>query len=57
MFSLFFGGFNWIKYGILLNKLAHTGIVMLSISSLTLSLLFAGVFLYLDSLNNPNNEK
>lgn len=56
LFAICFGGFNWIKYGMLLNKLAPTGIVILSISSLTLSLLFFGVFLYLDSLNNPNNK-
>ncbi len=56
LYAICFGGFNWIKYGMLLNKLAPTGIVILSISSLTLSLLFFGVFLYLDSLNNPNNK-
>ena len=56
LFALFYGGFNWLKHGILLNKLAPTGIVILSMSSLMLSFLFFGVFLYLDSLNNPNNK-
>ena len=45
-----------VKYGLLLSKLAPTGTVILSISSLMLSVLFAGVFLYLDSLNNPNTQ-
>ena len=45
-----------VKYGLLLSKLAPTGTVILSISSLMLSVLFAGVFLYLDSLNNPDTQ-
>ena len=56
MFAFLYGGFYWIKFGILLNKLAPNGAVILSISSLTLAFLFLGVFLYLDSLNNPNNQ-
>lgn len=57
LFSFFYGGFHWVKFGVLLNKLAPNGVVILSVSSLTLSFLFLGIFLYLDSLNNPNNSK
>lgn len=56
LFAFLYGGFHWIKFGVLSNKLAPNGAVILSISSLTLAFLFLGVFLYLDSLNNPNNQ-
>ncbi len=57
LFAFLYGGFYWIKYGVISNKLAPNGIVILSVSSLTLAFLFLGVFLYLDSLNNPNIQK
>jgi dolichol-phosphate mannosyltransferase len=55
LFSIFFGGYNWIKYGIILKLLAPTGIVILSFTSLIISILFLGVFLFIDSQNDPNN--
>lgn len=56
LFSIFFGGYNWIKYGLILKILAPTGIVIWSFTSLIISVLFLGVFLYIDSENNPNNK-
>ena len=55
LFTLTFGGYNWIKYGFILKLLAPTGIVILSFTSLIISILFLGVFLFIDSENNPNN--
>jgi dolichol-phosphate mannosyltransferase len=55
--SLLIGGFNWIKYGLLLNVLAPTGIVLFSILSFFFSIIFFGFFIYFDTKNNPNIYK
>ena len=56
LFSIIFGGYNWIKYGLILKILAPTGIVVSSFTCLLISVLFFGVFLYIDHNNNPNKS-
>ena len=56
LFSIFFGGYNWIKYSFVLNNFAPTGIIVISATFLLISIIFFGAFLVIDSNNNPNKN-
>jgi len=56
LFSLFFGGYNWIKYSIILDDFAPTGIIVISSTFFLISIIFFGVFLIIDNHNNPNKN-
>lgn len=53
MFTLFYGGYNYI-YHYIIKVLAPTGVVVISSVSLLLMFLSLMIFLILDNFNNPN---
>ncbi len=56
LFSLLFGGYNWIKYSFVLDNFAPTGIIVISATFLLISIIFFGAFLFVDNNNNPNKN-
>ena len=57
MFTLFYGGFNWLYYSFIKETFAPNGVITFSAISLIVGLFSMFMFMIIDNNNNPNLKK